>query len=104
MTGVLHLELYVVGQSTRSLTAISNLERICREHLDGRFELTIVDVLDHPEAAELANIVATPTLIRRVPVPVRRLVGDLSNTEVVLRGLGIEAAPVAPSNGGNPHG
>jgi circadian clock protein KaiB len=85
-----HLELYVVGQSARSLAAIANLERICRSWLEGRYELMIVDVLDHPEAAEAANIVATPTLIRRAPTPVRRLVGDLSPTDVVLRGLGLE--------------
>jgi circadian clock protein KaiB len=86
----IRLELYVVGQSARSMAAIANLERICRSWLDGRYELTIVDVLDHPEAAEAANIVATPTLIRRAPSPVRRLVGDLSPTDVVLRGLGLE--------------
>lgn len=84
------LELYVVGQSARSITAIRNLERICRERLPGRVTVTIVDVLDHPEAAESANIIATPTLIRRSPAPVRRFVGDLSATDVVLHGLGIE--------------
>ena len=89
-TETIHLELYVVGQSARSMAAIANLERICRSWLDGRYELTIVDVLDHPEAAEAANIVATPTLIRRAPAPIRRLVGDLSPTDVVLRGLGLE--------------
>jgi circadian clock protein KaiB len=96
----LHLELYVIGQSTRSLTAIANLERICREHLEGQFELTIVDVLDHPEAAEAANIIATPTLIRRAPAPVRRLVGDLSLTELVLLGLGIADKTAATPDGG----
>ncbi len=102
----IHLELYVVGQSTRSIAAIANLERICREHLDGRFDLdlVIVDVLDHPEAAEAANIVATPTLIRRAPTPVRRLVGDLSLTDAVLRGLGIEdRSPAATDGGDTPH-
>jgi circadian clock protein KaiB len=98
----LHLELYVIGQSARSLAAIANLERICRDHVAGRFELVIVDVLDHPEAAEEANIVATPTLIRRKPGPVKRVVGDLSLTEAVLRGLGIDDAPVA--DGGINHG
>lgn len=87
---MLHLELYIVGQSARSVAAIANLERICRSHLDGRYRLTIVDVLEQPDAAETANIVATPTLIRRAPAPVRRLVGDLSPTDIVLRGLGID--------------
>jgi circadian clock protein KaiB len=96
----LHLELYVVGRSTRSLVAISRLQQICRDHLEGRFQLTIIDVLDNPEAAEAANIVATPTLIRRAPVPVRRLVGDLAPTDVVLLGLGIEDAPGTPPAGG----
>ena len=84
------LELYIVGQSARSLAAITNLEKICRSRLEGRYELCIVDVLENPDAAETANVIATPTLIRRSPSPVRRLIGDLSPTEVVLRALGIE--------------
>ena len=89
----LHLELYIVGQSSRSQTAVANLERLCRGLPAGRCRVTIVDVLEHPEAAETANIVATPTLIRRAPAPVRRLVGDLSATEKVLRGLGLDPDP-----------
>jgi len=88
---IVHLELYVIGQTSRSVAAISNLERICRTWLEGRYSLKIVDILDQPEAAETANIVATPTLIRTAPPPVRRVVGDLSPTEVVLRGLGIDS-------------
>jgi circadian clock protein KaiB len=91
------LELYVVGQSARSLAAIANLEKICRSHLEGNYQLRIVDVLENPEAAEAANVLATPTLIRRAPRPVRRLIGDLSPTDIVLRGLGIEdVSPVPP--------
>jgi circadian clock protein KaiB len=97
---VMQLELYVVGQSARSLAAIANLEHICQRRLRGRYQLTIVDVLDQPEAAEVANIVATPTLIRRSPRPIRRMVGDLSLTEVVLRGLGIEGEREEALDGG----
>lgn len=87
----LRLELYVMGGSIRSVAAIANLDRLLLDSgLDGRYELMIVDVLEQPDAAEAANIVATPTLIRRAPAPVRRLMGDLSNTDVVLDGLGIE--------------
>lgn len=87
----LQLELYVTGRSMRSEAAISNLERILAgSRLEGRYQLVIVDVLDQPDAAEAANIVATPTLIRRSPAPVRRLVGDLSPTQAVLFGLGLE--------------
>ncbi len=100
-----HLQLYVVGRSVRSVAAIANLQRICRERLGGRYRLDIIDILDHPDAAEDANIVATPTLIRRAPVPLRRLIGDLSMTDAVLIGLGIEAEPVAISDEGTaPHG
>ncbi len=100
-----HFELYVVGQSTRSVAAIANLERICRSRLAGRYRLDIIDVLDSPDAAEEANIVATPTLIRRAPTPVRRLVGDLSPTDTVLAGLGIEPGPAEISDQGTaPHG
>ena len=91
----LHLELYIIGQSARSQTAVANLDRLCRGLPAGRCRVTIVDVLEHPEAAETANIVATPTLIRRAPAPVRRLVGDLSITEIVVRGLGLEPDPAA---------
>lgn len=90
----LQLELYIVGPSARSQAAVANLDRICRGLPGGRCRVTIVDVLEHPEAAETANIVATPTLIRRAPAPVRRLVGDLSRTDTVLRGLGLGPDPV----------
>lgn len=96
----LQLELYVVGQSVRSVTAIVNLKRIlAANRLEGRYDLTIVDVLDQPDAAEAANIVATPTLIRRTPTPVRRMVGDLSTTDAVVRGLGLDLELAVPSEG-----
>jgi circadian clock protein KaiB len=86
----MRLELYVVGRSPNSEAAVANLRRICEERLAGRYELLIIDVLENPEAAEAANIVATPTLIKRAPPPPRRIVGDLSATDAVLRGLGID--------------
>jgi circadian clock protein KaiB len=86
----IELELYVVGGAARSQAAVTNLARICRTWLAGRCHVTVVDVLEQPEAAEAANVVATPLLIRRSPLPVRRLVGDLSHTQDVLRGLGVD--------------
>lgn len=88
----LHLELYIVGHSRNSQTAVANLRRLCEHELHGRCELHIVDILENPEAAEANNIVATPTLIRRAPPPVRRIVGDLSMMEAVLDSLDSEAA------------
>jgi circadian clock protein KaiB len=84
------LELFIVGHSPNSEAAVTNLSRICEERLAGRFEILICDVLENPQAAEDASIVVTPTLLRRSPLPVRRIVGDLSVTEAVLRGLGID--------------
>lgn len=84
------LELYVMGQSARSRTAIENLRRICETKLVGQFELQIIDVLEQPQAAEDWNIMVTPTLIKRAPPPIRRLLGDLSMIDIVLRGLGID--------------
>ena len=81
------LKLYVAGQTPRAEAAIANLRRICEQELDGRYELEIIDVLDHPELAEDARILATPTLIKQLPPPLRRVIGDLSDTEKVLLGL-----------------
>ena len=86
----LQLELYVVGHSVRSQAAVDNLRRICETRVPGQFDLQIIDILEQPQAAEDSNIMATPTLIKRAPAPVRRLLGDLSLTETVLRGLGLE--------------
>jgi len=86
----LRLELYVAGQSRNSQAAISNLRRLCERELAGRCDVLVVDVLEDPDAAEAGNIVATPTLIKRAPPPVRRIVGDLSQTEAVLDGLDFE--------------
>lgn len=83
------LELYITGSSLHSAQAIENLRRICDERLTGVYSLKVIDVLEDPQAAEDANILATPTLIRRLPQPIQLLVGDLSRTQQVLQGLGL---------------
>ncbi len=79
--------MYVTGSSPRAAVAIANLRRICEEELGGRYELEIIDVLEQPQAAEDARILATPTLIKQLPPPLRRVIGDLSDKEKVLLGL-----------------
>jgi circadian clock protein KaiB len=81
------LKLYVTGSSPRAQAAIANLKRICEEDLAGRYSLEIVDVLEHPEAAEMDKILATPTLVKQLPPPLRRVIGDLSDKDKVLLGL-----------------
>jgi circadian clock protein KaiB len=81
------LKLYVTGSSARTRQAIENLQRICEQELSGRYKLDIVDVLEHPQAAEDDRILATPTLIKQLPPPLRRVIGDLSDREKVLLGL-----------------
>ena len=87
------LKLYVSGDSPRAQAAIANLERICREDLAGRYSLEIVDVLKDPGAAESDKILATPTLVKRLPPPLRRVIGDLSDKDKVLLGLEVRTAP-----------
>jgi circadian clock protein KaiB len=82
-----HLRLYVAGQTPKSMIALANLKRICQEHLANRYTIEIVDLLQHPELARRDHIMAIPTLIRNLPEPVRKIIGDLSNTERVLIGL-----------------
>lgn len=84
------LRLYVTGESLRSRRAIDNVERICAEDLNGQCELTIIDILQHPDQADKAHILATPTLIKEAPTPLRRLIGDLSEKESVLLGLDLQ--------------
>jgi circadian clock protein KaiB len=81
------LKLYVTGQTPRARTAIENLERLCREDLHGEYEIQIIDVLENPQLAEDDRILATPTLIKQLPPPLRRVIGDLSDREKVLLGL-----------------
>ncbi len=84
------LRLYVAGQTPRCLQAYANLKKICEEHLAGRYEIELVDLLENPRLAAGDQILAIPTLVRRLPPPVRKIIGDLSNTERVLVGLAIE--------------
>jgi circadian clock protein KaiB len=81
------LKLYVAGQTAKSLLAFANLKRICEEHLGGRYQIEVVDLLKKPELAKGDQIFALPTLVRKLPEPVRKIIGDLSNTERVLVGL-----------------
>ena len=96
MEGVLSkyiLTLYVTGTSPRTRVAIDNLNRICAQELDGRYDLEIVDVLEQPHRAEDEKILATPTLIKQLPPPLRRVIGDLSDKDKVLLGLEVRTAP-----------
>jgi circadian clock protein KaiB len=88
------LKLYVTGRTPRSERAVANLRRICEEELHGRYELQIIDVLEQPQLAEDEKILATPTLIKRLPPPLRRVIGDLSDREKVL--LGLDVRPDLP--------
>jgi len=81
------LRLYVAGQTPKSITAFANLKRICEEHLAGRYKIQVFDLLENPQLASGDQILAIPTLVRRLPVPIRKIIGDLSNTERVLIGL-----------------
>jgi len=83
------LRLYVTGSTSRSLRAVSNLKKICEEYLSDEYDLEVIDIYKDPEAAREAQIVAVPTLIKKLPQPIRRFVGDLSNTQKVLIGLDI---------------
>ncbi len=84
------LKLYITGQTPRSERAVANLRRICDERLGEGYQLTIVDVLERPELAEQDRILATPTLVRQLPPPVRRIIGDLSDVEKVVAGLNLD--------------
>lgn len=84
------LTLFITGQTPRSEHAIANLRRICEKELANQYELTIVDVLENPHLAEEAKILATPTLVKELPPPIRRIIGDLSNSSKVLLGLDLQ--------------
>lgn len=83
------LRLYVAGQTAKSMAAMANLKRVCDVHLAGRYEIKVIDLLQHPKLAAGDQILAIPTLVRRLPGPLKRIIGDLSNTEKVLVGLDI---------------
>ncbi len=84
---VWNLRLYVAGQTPRSIAAFSNLKIICEEHLKGRYSIEVIDLLENPKLAKGDQILAIPTLVRKLPPPLRKIIGDLSNTERVLVGL-----------------
>jgi circadian clock protein KaiB len=83
------LRLYVAGQTAKSVAALNNLNRYCEEHLHGRYKIEVIDLLLQPQLAEGDQIFAVPTLVRKVPVPIRKIIGDLSNEDKVLVGLNI---------------
>jgi circadian clock protein KaiB len=87
------LRLYVAGQSPKSLRAFANLKTLCEEHLPGCHEIEIIDLVEQPALARIDDIVAIPTLVRRLPMPLRMIIGDLSNTERVLVGLRLQPEP-----------
>jgi circadian clock protein KaiB len=100
----IHLRLYVAGQTPKSLAALSNLKRICADHLDGKYDLEVIDLMKNPQLAQGDQILAIPTLVRNLPVPIRKIIGDLSNVDRVLVGLDLQGAEKeseknAPSSG-----
>ncbi len=84
------LRLYVAGQTPRCVTAFANLKKICEEHLAGQYRIEVIDLLENPKLAQGDQILAIPTLVRKLPEPVRKIIGDLSNTERVLVGLDLQ--------------
>jgi circadian clock protein KaiB len=88
-----YLRLYVAGQSPKSLNAFSNLKALCEQHLLGKYEIEVIDLVEHPSLAQGDDILAIPTLVRRLPAPLRKVIGDLSDTERVLVGLRLEPVP-----------
>ena len=90
MTAAWQLRLYVAGETPRSTAALKNLREICEAHLEGEYEIEVIDLLERPQLAQGEQIVAIPTLERRLPEPVRKIIGDLSNTERVLIGLDLK--------------
>ena len=89
MAKAYELRLYVAGKTAKSVTALNNLKKYCEEHLKGEYSIEVIDLLIHPQLAEGDQILAIPTLVKKVPEPVRKIIGDLSNEEKVLVGLDI---------------
>ncbi len=86
------LRLYVAGQTPKSVVALNNLKRYCEEHLKGKYEIEVIDLLQNPQLAEGDQILAIPTLVRKMPHPIRKIIGDLSDTERVLVGLDLRGS------------
>jgi circadian clock protein KaiB len=87
-----HMRLYVAGQSPKSMLALANLTRLCETHLAGRYEIEVIDLVQHPSLARSDNIVAIPTLVRRLPMPSRKIIGDLSDEQRFTVGLRLGSA------------
>jgi len=87
------LRLYVAGQTPKSVAAFTNLKRICEEHLKGQYHIEVIDLLKQPQLAKGDQILAVPTLVRKLPQPIKKIIGDLSNTERVLVGLDLRPRP-----------
>ena len=87
----IELRLYVAGQTQRSVTALANLKRLCEERIPGKYRIEVIDLLKKPQLASGDQILAVPTLVRRLPQPIRKIIGDLSNKERLLIGLDIQA-------------
>jgi circadian clock protein KaiB len=88
---IYRLRLYVAGQTPKSVLALTNLKQICEDHLEGRYQIEIVDLLENPQLARGDQILAVPTLVRRLPEPIKKIIGDLSNKQRVLVGLDLRA-------------
>jgi len=86
-----NLRLYVAGQTPKSITAFANLKKICDEHLAGKYQIEVIDLLKNPRLAKGDQIIAIPTLVRKLPEPIKKIIGDLANTERVLVGLDIRS-------------
>ncbi len=84
-----NLRLYVAGQTPKSIVALANLKRICDEHMNGQYKIEVIDLMENPQLAQRDQIVAIPTLVRELPSPLKRIIGDLSNTDRVLVGLDV---------------
>ncbi len=87
-----NLRLYVAGQTQKSITAFANLKKICDEHLAGQYRIEVIDLVKNPQLAKGDQIIALPTLVRKLPEPIKKIIGDLANTERVLVGLDIRSA------------
>lgn len=90
------LRLYVAGQSARSVTAFANLKKLCEAHLAGKYRIEVIDLLENPQLSRDDQIVAIPTLVRNLPTPIRKIIGDLSNTEKTL--VGLQLRPAGPKD------
>jgi circadian clock protein KaiB len=92
--GMVELRLYIAGKTAKSVAALANLRRYCETHLKDQYKLEVIDLLVQPQLAEGDQILAVPTLVRKVPEPIRKIIGDLSNEEKVLVGLNIRPAAI----------